>query len=144
MILLGLFFSAFIAATLIPAQSEAVLLYALYETQFAAWIILGVATVGNVLGAFVNWILGRLSLRFVDHPRCPFSPQQVARAQRHYERFGWLSLTLSWAPVIGDPITFVAGILKEPLWRFLLIVTVAKGGRYLVLAWLLGLMSNSV
>lgn len=53
-----------------------------------------------------------------------------------YARWVHWSLLASWVPVIGDPLTLIAGVLREPFWRFALIVTLAKGGRYLVLAWI--------
>ena len=63
-----------------------------------------------------------------------FSANQLERAQQRYQRWGQWSLLLSWMPVIGDPLTLIAGIMREPFWRFVLLVTLAKGGRYLVLA----------
>ena len=56
------------------------------------------------------------------------------RTQAAYHRWGYWSLLLSWAPFVGDPLTIVAGVMREPLWRFTLIVAVAKGGRYLLLS----------
>ena len=132
--LLGLFLAAFLAATLIPAQSEAVLVGLLLAGPHPVWLLLAVATVGNVLGAVVNWGIGRFLIRFADHPRFPFSPAQLARAQGSYARWGWVSLFGSWLPFVGDPLTLAAGAMKEPLWRFLTVVTLAKGGRYLALA----------
>ncbi|MEP2845606.1 MAG: DedA family protein, partial [Alphaproteobacteria bacterium] len=63
----------------------------------------------------------------------PFSARQMGRASGWYQRWGYWSLLASWVPIIGDPLTLAAGMMREPLWRFLLIVTLAKGGRYLVL-----------
>jgi membrane protein YqaA with SNARE-associated domain len=136
--LTGLFFSAFIAATLLPVQSEAVLTLLLVGGDYSASSLLAVATAGNVLGALVNWMIGRFLMRYAAHPRFPFSEAQICRAERFYGRVGWVSLFASWVPLIGDPITVVAGLMREPLWRFLLVVTFAKGGRYLILAWLIG------
>jgi len=131
---LGLFGAAFAAATLVPAQSEAVLVGLLLHGSQPAAALLLVATVGNVLGSLVNWLLGR-SVERLRHKRWfPVSDQQLERAQRRYHRYGRWSLLLSWVPIIGDPLTVVAGTLREPLWSFLLLVTLAKGGRYLLLA----------
>ena len=132
--LAGLFLAAFLAATLIPAQSEAVLVALILGGAHPLGLLLAVATVGNVLGALVNWALGRFLMRFAGHPRFPFSPAQVARAEGWYRRWGWMSLWASWVPLVGDPLTFAAGLLREPLWRFLLVVTLAKGARYALLA----------
>jgi membrane protein YqaA with SNARE-associated domain len=131
---LGLFSAAFAAATLIPAQSEAVLVGLLLHGQQSVAGLLLVATLGNVSGSLVNWLLGR-SIERLRHRRWfPVSDAQLERAQQRYRRYGRLSLLLSWVPIIGDPLTVVAGTLREPLWSFLLLVTLAKGGRYLLLA----------
>lgn len=130
----ALFFSAFGAATLLPLQSEAVLVGLLLRDPDTWLILLLVATLGNVLGSIVNWLLGRGIDRLRGHRWFPFSAAQLERAQQRYQRWGQWSLLLSWMPVIGDPLTLIAGILREPFWRFLLLVTVAKGGRYLILA----------
>ncbi|TBU99282.1 YqaA family protein [Stutzerimonas kirkiae] len=132
--LLGLFFSAFLAATLLPLQSEAVLVALLLGERFSPWTLLAVATLGNVLGSLVNWGLGRSVERWRHRRWFPADDRQLERARRAYRRYGRWSLLLSWVPVIGDPLTLVAGILREPWWSFLLLVTLAKGLRYLVLA----------
>lgn len=80
----------------------------------------------------MNWLMGR----YIDHLRhkkwFPIGEAKLARAQRGYHRYGRWSLLLSWVPVIGDPLTVVAGEMREPLLSFMLIVTMAKLGRYLV------------
>ena len=131
---LGLFFAAFGAATLLPMQSEAVLVGLLISGHYSLWVLLTIATAGNVLGSGVNWWLGRSVERFKDRRWFPVSPRHLEKARTHYQRWGHWSLLLSWVPIIGDPLTLVAGAMREPFWRFLLIVTVAKGARYAVLA----------
>ncbi|MBJ9974339.1 DedA family protein [Pseudomonas sp. S75] len=142
--LLVLFLSALGAATLLPLQSEAVLVGLLLREPGDWLILLLVATLGNVLGSLINWLLGRAVERLRDRRWFPFSPGLLQRAQRRYQRWGQWSLLLSWLPVIGDPLTLVAGIMREPLWRFLLLVTLAKAGRYLVLVLITlgGLQAN--
>ncbi len=131
---LALFLSAFGAATLLPMQSEAVLVGLLLNGAHPAWSLLVVATFGNVLGSMVNWVLGRYLEHWRERRWFPVRPKQLDKAQAHYHRYGRWSLLLSWVPIIGDPLTMVAGVMREPLWSFVLIVTVAKAGRYLVLA----------
>ena len=128
----GLFMAALLAATLLPAQSEAVLV-GLLLAGYAPWLVLGVASFGNVLGSVINWSLGRGIERLRNKRWFPVSPAALARAERWYRRYGRWSLLLSWMPIIGDPLTVVAGVLREPLPVFLLLVSVAKVGRYLVL-----------
>lgn len=133
--LAALFLAAFAAATLIPAQSEAVLVGMLLAETNPVWPLLLVATTGNVLGSLVNWAIGwflqdRMPVRWF-----PVSPDQLARAQRWYVRRGWWTLFGSWLPIIGDPLVLAAGLMREPFWRVVLVVTLAKAGRYVVLTW---------
>ncbi|MFQ6574337.1 YqaA family protein [Pseudomonas sp. UM16] len=132
----ALFFSAFGAATLLPLQSEAVLVGLLLHDRQALYSLLLIATAGNVLGSIVNWLLGRGIEHLRDRRWFPFKPAQLEKAQQRYQRYGQWSLLLSWMPVIGDPLTLIAGIMREPFWRFVLLVTLAKAGRYAVLALL--------
>ncbi|WP_028630704.1 YqaA family protein [Metapseudomonas resinovorans] len=131
---LGLFLSAFGAATLLPLQSEAVLVALLLAKAHPAWALVAVATFGNVLGSLVNWWLGRYLEHFHDRRWFPVKPAQLAKAQAFYHRYGRWSLLLAWVPLIGDPLTLVAGVMRESFWVFLALVTLAKAGRYLVLA----------
>jgi len=129
----GLFAAAFGAATLLPMQSEAVLVGLLILGEHPPWALVTVATAGNVLGSVVNWWLGRYVERWRDRPWFPVRRERLEKAQTNYHRYGRWSLLLSWMPIIGDPLTVVAGVMREPLWSFVLIVTIAKLGRYLVL-----------
>lgn len=130
----SLFLSALIAATILPMQSEAVLVGLLTTTSHSVSGLLLVATVGNVLGSVINWVLGRSILQLKDKRWFPTSDAQLAQAQGWYRRYGRWSLLGSWLPVIGDPITVVAGVMREPFLPFLILVTIAKAGRYLILA----------
>lgn len=133
---LGLFLAAFAAATLLPMQSEAALVAMLVSEHYPPVTLLTAATAGNVLGSLVNWVLGRGIERFKHKRWFPVSEAKLQKAQGLYQRYGYWSLLLSWVPIIGDPITLVAGVMREPLWRFTLLVTLAKGGRYLLLTLL--------
>ncbi|RWQ87118.1 MAG: DedA family protein [Mesorhizobium sp.] len=130
----GLFLTAFAAATVLPLQSEAVLAGLLVAGTHSPAALILVATVGNVLGSVVNWLLGRGIDRFRDRKWFPVKPAALNRAAARYRRYGRWSLLMSWVPVIGDPLTVVAGVLREPLWSFVAIVTIAKAGRYFALA----------
>jgi len=134
---LSMFSSALVAATLLPAQSEAVLVSLLLGGAQPVWALLTVASAGNVLGAVINWALGRSIERFRDRRWFPVGPAELASAQTRYQRWGKWSLLLSWMPIIGDPLTLAAGFLREPLPVFLLFVTIAKTARYLVLVALI-------
>lgn len=129
----GLFMAALAAATILPMQSEAMLV-GLLLAGYDPWLLLAVASLGNVLGSVINWGLGRGIERFRTSRWFPVSDAALERAQRWYRRHGKWSLLLSWVPVIGDPITVMAGVMREPFPIFLLLVSLAKIGRYLVLA----------
>lgn len=131
---LGLFLSAFGAASLLPLQSEAVLVGLLLGSGQPVAMLVVVASVGNVLGSLLNAALGRGIERFHGQRWFPVSTQRLEQAKQTYRRYGRWSLLLSWVPVIGDPLTLMAGVMREPWWSFLLLVTLAKAGRYLVLA----------
>lgn len=130
----SLFGVAFIAATILPAQSEAALVALLVTGKWSPLLLVAVASVGNVLGAVVNWALGRGITRFRHRRWFPVGERALERATGWYRRWGRWSLLLSWAPIGGDALTVAAGVLREPFWSFLLLVTIAKAGRYLVLA----------
>ncbi len=129
--LLLLFLSAFGAATLLPLQSEAVLLGLLMQGSHPAGMLIAAASLGNILGSCVNWWLGLKIEHYKDKKWFPVSPGKMQQAQGIYRKYGFWSLLLSWVPVIGDPITLIAGLLKESFPRFLLMVSIAKIGRYL-------------
>ncbi|TSH73799.1 DedA family protein [Acinetobacter sp. RF15A] len=135
MSLLLLFLSAFGAATLLPLQSEAVLLGLLWQEHHHAALLILVASLGNILGSCVNWYLGMRVEQYKHKKWFPVSEQQMLKAQRTYQKYGYWSLLFSWVPIIGDPITLIAGLLKEKFGRFLWMVSLAKTGRYLFLYW---------
>lgn len=99
------------------------------------WLWLA-ATLGNTLGSCVNWYLGYEILRFQNRRWFPVSNNSLQRAERHFKRYGYWSLLFAWLPVVGDPLTFVAGMLRMHFGTFLLLVLVGKGLRYAVVLWL--------
>jgi len=127
----GLFAAAFLSATIFPFQSEAVLFAMLVVEHCPWWLLILVASVGNILGSIVNWFLGRFFAHFEGRRWFPVKRAQMARAEAWYHRYGRWTLLLSWLPVIGDPLTIVAGVLREPLRVFVPLVALAKTGRYL-------------
>jgi len=133
--LAGLFLAAFGAATILPFQSEVVFVgLQLAGTVSLKWLIV-VASIGNTLGAVVNYVMGRGIERFRHRRWFPANDAQMARAQGWYARWGVWTLLLSWAP-LGDAFTVIAGVMRTPIWLFVLLVTLAKTGRYVVLAWI--------
>ncbi len=129
----GLFAASFLAATVFPFQSELVLVGLLLSGDYSWPVLLAVATVGNVLGAVVNWALGRFFIHFRDRRWFPVKPETYAKVERWYQRYGVWSLLFAWLPIGGDPLTVVAGALRTNLVLFVVLVTVGKLGRYAVL-----------
>lgn len=132
----GLFAAALGAASILPMQSEPLLITLLLLADQPAWALVLVASVGNTIGSCINWLLGRGVERFRHRRWFPVPDAALAKAEGWYRRWGRWSLLLSWAPVIGDPLTVVAGVLREPFWSFLILVALAKTARYFVLALL--------
>lgn len=130
---LTLFLAAFGAATILPGSSELVFSVLVHEHRDALWPLLAVAIIGNTLGSVVNWLLGRFLMQFQDRKWFPASPQQVDRACGFFRRFGYPLLLLAWVPVIGDPLTVAAGILKARFLPFLALVFIGKAARYAAL-----------
>ncbi len=91
-----------------------------------------VASTGNTLGAVVNWVLGRFCLHWQDRKWFPVKPDQLARAQAWFGRYGVWSLLMAWLPVVGDPLTFAAGMLRVNAWIFVILVATGKAARYAV------------
>lgn len=132
--LVGLFLAALLAATILPAQSEALLAALIAGGAHPVWLLIAVASAGNILGAVINWGLGRGLTLYRDRKWFPVSQKALARAEGWYHRYGRWSLLFSWVPVIGDPLTVIAGSLREPFVGFLVLVAIGKIGRYLVIA----------
>lgn len=130
-----LFASAFLAATILPFYSE-VVLFALLRDGGDPVLLVAIATLGNTLGAVVNWVLGLYLLHFQDRRWFYFSRKQIDRAQRWFQRYGFWTLLLAWMPVGGDALTLIAGIMRVRLWIFLLLVGIGKALRYLSVVYL--------
>jgi membrane protein YqaA with SNARE-associated domain len=129
--LLALFAAALLAATLFPAQSEAVLVALTLSGNHSVVLLVAIATFGNVLGACVNWLVGRYLEHFKDRRWFPINKAALERATRSYERYGLWTLLFSWVPFIGDPLTVIAGLLRTRFSLFLVIVTIGKLARYI-------------
>ena len=102
----------------------------LIQAEHSALILIAVASLGNILGSCVNWYLGLKIEQFKDKNWFPVSEVKLNQAQNIYHKYGFWSLLLSWVQIIGDPITLIAGLMKENFIRFLWVVSIAKIGRY--------------
>lgn len=133
--LAGVFVAAFVSATLLFGLSEAAVVAAALAGDVPPLALFLAATLGNVLGAVVNFALGRFLIRFEDRRWFPVGPKNRARAETLFARYGRPVLLFSFLPLIGDPLTLVAGLLRTPLAAFLVYVTIGKAARYALLLW---------
>jgi membrane protein YqaA with SNARE-associated domain len=133
----GLWLAAFLAATPVPFQSEIVFLALQAGGVASPLTLVAVASVGNVLGSVVTYAIGRGVRRFQGRRWFPVTPLQMDRAEGWFRHWGSWVLLASWAP-FGDVIVLTAGVLRTPVWLFVILVAVAKTGRYVALAWAAG------
>lgn len=131
MVYLILFISSFISATLFPLGSEALLIYDVKE-GYNIYLLLFFATLGNSLGSVINYFLGLKGEEFLINKNL-LSEKYILKAKYYFDKYGSLSILFSWLPIIGDPITFIAGVLKYDFKKFLVLVVIAKFSRYLFL-----------
>jgi membrane protein YqaA with SNARE-associated domain len=122
--------SAFTSATILPGTSEALLVSLALGPAAPYWMLLAVASAANVAGSVVNWLMGRAAA--AGGTRIAGEGKAYRRAEAFWARWGKWSLLASWVPVVGDPLTIVAGLLRVPFWQFVGIVAVAKTARYAV------------
>jgi len=135
--LIFLFLSSFLAATIFPAQSELVLASLNIADNHDKFLLVAIATTGNVLGALVNWFIGYYLIKFKNKKWFPIQKRKIDKYSRFYRKWGILSLLLAWMPIIGDPLTVIAGIFKTNIWLFLTLVTIGKLSRYLLIIFII-------
>ena len=132
-----LFIISFLAATILPLSSELVLSTMLLIDSFDKYLLLVVASFGNILGSSVNWYLGKKILIFKDKKWFPVNERQIAKGEIYFKKYGIWSLLLALVPIIGDPLTIVAGILRVKFFTFLLLVSISKISRYIFLIFII-------
>ncbi|GAA4353264.1 YqaA family protein [Kangiella taiwanensis] len=126
---LGLFITAFLSATILPLSSELVLTGLLLNGLSPAKLLM-IATVGNVLGSLTNYYLGLLASKTVIQKWLRMTESQFENAEARFNKYGLAALLFAWVPVIGDPVTVIAGILRVKLLWFIILLTVGKFLRY--------------
>ncbi|WP_457651034.1 YqaA family protein [Profundibacter sp.] len=126
-----LFLLAFSAATLLPGGSEAALVAMAALSEHSTLTLLLVASAGNILGSVLNYGLGRLALHYQDRKWFPATPAALDKARGWFTRWGQWAVLLAWVPIIGDPITVAAGVMRMNFALFLLLVTISKTLRYM-------------
>ena len=138
MIYLSLFFISFLAATVLPFSSELTLAGLISTSNYDNLLLLVVASFGNVLGSIFNWSLGFYSRNLSTKKWFPFKETQIERSSKWFSKFGKWSLLFAWVPIVGDPLTFVAGLLRVRFLDFIILVAIGKVSRYLIIFYLIG------
>ena len=138
MIYLSLFFISFLAATILPFSSEFTLAGLISTSNYDNLLLLVFASFGNVLGSVFNWGLGFYARNLTIKKWFPFKETQIERSSKWFSKFGKWSLLFAWVPIVGDPLTFVAGLLRVRFLDFIILVAIGKVSRYLIIFYLMG------
>ena len=138
MIYLSLFFISFLAATILPFSSELTFAGLISTSNYDNLLLLVFASFGNVLGSVFNWGLGFYARNLTIKKWFPFKETQIERSSKWFSKFGKWSLLFAWVPIVGDPLTFVAGLLRVRFLDFIILVAIGKVSRYLIIFYLMG------
>ncbi len=130
----GLFIAAFLAATILPLSSE-IVLSALLLSGLSPIALVAIATTGNVLGSLTNYALGYWASLEIIKKWLKISEEEFVQAEQRFVKYGLFSLCFAWVPIIGDPLTVLAGVLRIRLWLFVIFVAVGKLMRYIVISY---------
>lgn len=121
--LLTLFSFCFLAATILPLSSEIIFIYTIQNSTYPFYVLLLVASLGNILGGLTNYFLGYFGNKL-------FKPKTEGNAFRFAQKYGFVSAFFSWIPIIGDPMLVALGFLKAPFWKVIFLMSVGKVMRY--------------
>jgi len=133
---LSLFIISFLAATILPLSSELMLASILSIENYNRTLLIVFSSLGNILGSVFNWVLGFYFIKLQNKKWFPFNEKQISKSSLWFEKFGKWSLLFAWVPIIGDPLTFVAGTMKTKFFIFLILVGIGKISRYLFISLL--------
>ena len=137
MIYLSLFTISLLAATILPFSSEITLAGLIATSNYNNLSLLIVASIGNILGSVFNWVLGLYSRNLKTKKWFPFKESQIESSSKWFDKFGKWSLLFSWLPILGDPLTLVAGLLRVKFLEFFILVTFGKVSRYFLIYYLI-------
>ena len=130
----SLFISSFLSSTILPGHSEIILTAFIFLKKYPIIDLIFFASIGNILGSILNWCIGYFLTNLKDRKWFPINKSQLTRASSWFLKYGKWTLFLSWVPIIGDPLTIVAGIFRVPIHIFILIVSLAKTMRYVFIS----------
>ena len=130
----SLFISSFLSSTILPGHSEIILTAFIFLKKYPIIDLIFFASIGNILGSILNWCIGYFLTNLKDRKWFPINKSQLTRASSWFLKYGKWTLFLSWVPIIGDPLTIIAGIFRVPIYTFILIVSLAKTMRYVFIS----------
>jgi len=125
----GLFIVSFLAATLLPLGSEFFVI-TMILSGYNPLLTFVTATVGNSLGSITNYYVGRYGANKVCSRYINIDAQKKQKVERIYKKWGSPALFFAWVPIVGDPLTVVAGALNLNLYLFTFWVVLGKAFRY--------------
>jgi len=134
---LSLFIISFLAATILPLSSELMLASMLSIESYNRTLLIFFSSLGNILGSVFNWVLGFYFIKLQNKKWFPFKEKQISKSSLWFEKYGKWSLLFAWVPIIGDPLTFVAGTMKTKILTFIILVSFGKIARYLFISLLI-------
>ena len=126
----SLFISSFLSSTLLPGHSELTLTTFIFLKKYSIIDLIIFASIGNILGSILNWCMGYYLTNLKNNKWFPINTLRLTRASSWFLKYGKWTLFFSWVPVIGDPLTIIAGVFRVPIYTFILIVSIAKIMRY--------------
>ena len=130
----SLFISSFLSSTILPGHSEIILTAFIFLKKYPIINLIFFASIGNILGSILNWCIGYFLTNLKDWKWFPINKSQLTRVSSWFLKYGKWTLFLSWVPIIGDPLTIIAGIFRVPIYTFILIVSLAKTMRYVFIS----------
>ncbi len=130
----SLFISSFLSSTILPGHSELILTAFIFLKKYPIIDLIFFASIGNILGSILNWCIGYFFTNLKDRKWFPINKSQLTRASSWFLKYGKWTLFFSWVPIIGDPLTIIAGIFRVPIYTFILIVSLAKTMRYVFIS----------
>lgn len=128
---IGLFLAGFLSATILPMNSEFILL-ALLSQDFDPWTCLLIATIGNSMGGLTNYFLGKLG-NPLWFKRFGVKEKKLLSFEQRIQKYGYWLAFFSWVPIIGDPMTIALGFFRVSFWKTTFLIVLGKLLRYLVL-----------
>lgn len=128
----GLFIGCLLSATIIPFASEALFIAVLYSGADPFYTLL-LATMGNFAGSVITYFMGYLANFNRLSGWFGLTNEKVHKSKMYVDKYGYWASTLTWLPIIGDPITLALGFFRVNFRLILPLILIVKCARYYVL-----------